>query len=159
MYFWALYATGKSVDTTAMLKNLFVAPNIVNQFENRLDRSIVPKYSKYIMSRSSIIATEILRTSKSLSSPVQAEWDKIRETYLNPYFAPLLAESFVGLPPTIIYAAQHDILRDDSFYYAKQLREAGIPVQFFLDAHGYHGDFWKNYDKLNLTEAILKLFK
>ncbi|RGP73562.1 ab hydrolase superfamily [Fusarium longipes] len=49
--------------------------------------------------------------------------------------SPLLADSFKGLPPTLIQCAGADPLRDDAFAYAESLEEAGIKVEF----HCYGG--------------------
>ncbi len=46
----------------------------------------------------------------------------------NPYFAPLLAEDFTGLPETLVVTAQYDPLRDEGEEYAARLAEAGGDV-------------------------------
>jgi acetyl esterase len=47
---------------------------------------------------------------------------------VNPYAAPLCADSLAGLPPAILAAAQLDVLREDSEAYAAKLQAAGVPV-------------------------------
>lgn len=48
----------------------------------------------------------------------------------NPYAAPLLAESFAGLPPAYIASAWFDAIREDSEAYAEKLEAAGVPVTY-----------------------------
>ena len=154
--FWSIYGSGNG-NLTTMKANRFVPPAIVQHFSCRLNTSLVPKYPSYILTSKEIEAVERMR-KKTLSKQHENAWHRIEDTYLNPYFSPLLADTFVGLPPTIIYAAQHDILRDDSFYYAEQLRIAGVHVQFFLDEDGYHGSFWTRADRIGLSDAVAHVF-
>ncbi|MEJ7644933.1 MAG: alpha/beta hydrolase [Chryseolinea sp.] len=46
----------------------------------------------------------------------------------NPDFSPLLAESFQGLPPTVMFTAEFDVLKDEEMAYLKRLQEAGVKV-------------------------------
>lgn len=48
----------------------------------------------------------------------------------DPVAAPLLAQSFAGLPPAFITVAHYDPLRDDGRHYAARLAEAGVEVWF-----------------------------
>ena len=155
---WSLYAFGQRLNTTAMLKNRFVPPDIVNQYLSRFDKSILPEYDAYSISTDEITAIETTRTSVPLQEEVARQWHDIKDTYLNPYFSPLLADTFVGLPKTIIYAAEHDVLRDDALLYAEQLRNAGVPVEVFLDPEGYHGGWRARGDDIGLIDAIANVF-
>lgn len=47
------------------------------------------------------------------------------EVLRNPTISPLLAQSFKGLPPTLVYPAEIDVLRDEGLAYAKRLKEEG----------------------------------
>jgi acetyl esterase len=42
--------------------------------------------------------------------------------------SPLLSEGLVCLPPTLIIAAAHDVLRDEGAEFARRLRAASVPV-------------------------------
>ena len=47
---------------------------------------------------------------------------------MNPMFAPLMAESMAGLPPTVLYASRNEVLLDDSIFYHRRLQEDGVEV-------------------------------
>lgn len=46
--------------------------------------------------------------------------------------SPLLAQSFAGLPPTVLHICGLDPLRDETFYYDKVLTAAGVPTKLEL---------------------------
>ena len=57
-----------------------------------------------------------------------------------PYYAvPNAAFDFIGLPPTLIIAAEYDPLREDALLYAKNLRAADVPVELYLMPRVGHG--------------------
>ncbi|KAF8521198.1 Alpha/Beta hydrolase protein [Hysterangium stoloniferum] len=57
-------------------------------------------------------------------------WEKYHGPHAsNPEVSPALAPSFDGLPPAYIQIAGMDPLRDETFLYAKLLREAGIATK------------------------------
>lgn len=64
-----------------------------------------------------------------------------KEDRENPYFAPLLAEDFSGLPRTLIVTGELDPLRDEGEAYGEKLREAGVPVTMHRIKEGIHGFF------------------
>ncbi|KXJ90230.1 alpha/beta hydrolase fold-domain-containing protein [Microdochium bolleyi] len=45
--------------------------------------------------------------------------------------SPLLADSFEGLPPTLIQLGGLDVLRDEGFAYAEALKSAGVDVEVY----------------------------
>lgn len=53
--------------------------------------------------------------------------------------APLDVADLTGLPPTLVFVAEHDLLRDMGVEYADRLREAGVDVELVV-GHGHlHG--------------------
>ncbi len=59
----------------------------------------------------------------------------------NPYAVPHSANSFAGLPPTILITAEYDVLRADGISYCKKLREAGNEVAYKDCSGMIHGFF------------------
>ncbi|WP_240097809.1 alpha/beta hydrolase fold domain-containing protein [Thermomonas flagellata] len=53
--------------------------------------------------------------------------------------APLHDAAFAGLPPTLIFSAEYDILHDEAEVYAQRLREAGVAVELEPVAGVNHG--------------------
>jgi len=43
----------------------------------------------------------------------------------DPEVSPLHSKNFKGLPPTLVYPAEIDVLRDEGLAYAKRLKEEG----------------------------------
>ncbi len=56
-----------------------------------------------------------------------------------PLASPLQASDLSGLPPTLIVAAQYDILRDEAEKYANQLQNANVPIDFRCYEGMVHG--------------------
>jgi acetyl esterase len=52
---------------------------------------------------------------------------------------PLTAASFAGLPPTYVFTADVDPLRDDGGLFVERLRDAGIEAEWRNDAQLVHG--------------------
>jgi acetyl esterase len=53
--------------------------------------------------------------------------------------SPLLSESLARLPPTLIIAAAHDVLRDEGTEFARRLRAAAVPVAHHVVDDVNHG--------------------
>lgn len=84
--------------------------------------------------------TEYLLTAKRISDFLEL-YRSQPEDLENPYFAPLLAESFENQPRTLIITAQFDPLRDEAEFYGKKLRLAGNDVTVHRLSDGIHGCF------------------
>lgn len=61
------------------------------------------------------------------------------EDLVNPFVAPLHAESHANLPPAFIAVAEHDPLRDSGLAYAEALEKAGVAVALDRGAGLIHG--------------------
>lgn len=59
--------------------------------------------------------------------------------YPSYYAVPNAAIDFIGLPPTLIIAAEYDPLREDAMFYAKKLRESDVPIELYLMPRVGHG--------------------
>ena len=55
-------------------------------------------------------------------------WAEIGNVFINPYFAPFMADDLRDLPPAYVVTANNDVLRDDGAMYADRLRKAGNKV-------------------------------
>lgn len=59
----------------------------------------------------------------------------------NPYVAPLLCRDLSRQPPTLLFSAEHDPLRDEGEAYAAALRRAGNQAECFRVPNALHGYF------------------
>jgi len=59
--------------------------------------------------------------------------------FMNPYFAPLLAEDFSNQPQTLVISAQYDLLRDEGEEYGRRLAYAGNKVSIYRVSDALHG--------------------
>lgn len=57
----------------------------------------------------------------------------------DPLVSPLVSDNLAKLPPTAVIAAEHDVLFDDNRAFADRLTQAGVPVDFHVEAGVTHG--------------------
>nr|WP_106781292.1 alpha/beta hydrolase [Lysinibacillus timonensis] len=81
--------------------------------------------------------------------------------YKNPYISPLLYVNVSALPPTIIIAAENDVLFDEGVQYYDKLKEAGVRVEHTTVPESIHG-FFNNYavfsEEINTTVSSISTF-
>ncbi|XP_072032996.1 neutral cholesterol ester hydrolase 1-like [Amphiura filiformis] len=80
-------------------------------------------------------------------------YDSIKDTLLNPDFAPLMRTDLGGLPEAYIATCYFDVLRDDGIIYAKRLEDAGVKVTWKNYEVGTHGSMTMNHDGLFKLES------
>ena len=68
-------------------------------------------------------------------------YNEIKQTALNPDFAPLMRPRLKGLPEAYIVTCEFDILRDDGILYAKRLEAENVKTIWRPYKGGYHGQF------------------
>nr|WP_288973995.1 alpha/beta hydrolase [uncultured Blautia sp.] len=68
-------------------------------------------------------------------------YQSCEEDRQNPYFAPLLAKDFSGLPRALVITGELDPLRDEGEDYAEKMKAAGVDVTAHRIADGIHGFF------------------
>jgi acetyl esterase len=56
-----------------------------------------------------------------------------------PLASPLLADNLAGLPPAVIFTAEHDVLHADGEQYATRLNAAGVPARVIPHPGALHG--------------------
>ena len=55
-------------------------------------------------------------------------WRDLEAIFVDPYFAPLMADDLKATPPAYVITAQYDVLRDDGIMYARRLEKSGGKV-------------------------------
>ena len=123
-----LYATGNSHHLSSCMKNKHVGSDVFSKL-NRTHLDIAQlsdnlKYPPY-----------------KPSAAVKADekvWKAIQSVFMNPLLSPLITDDLTGLPSAYIVTAQHDVLRDDGFLYARRLQQAGVKVTHDHLDNGFH---------------------
>lgn len=62
----------------------------------------------------------------------------------NPLVAPLQLTNFSQFPPTLIFAAENDVLRDEALHFAKNLKEHHVPTTAIIMEGIVHSYFTHN---------------
>lgn len=83
---------------------------------------------------------DYLLTSKRICEYMELYMNSEDDLY-SPYFAPLLTDSFEGLPKTLIITAEFDPLRDEGEEFGKKITEAGGECRIYRVADALHGFF------------------
>ncbi|WP_339165874.1 alpha/beta hydrolase [Paenibacillus sp. FSL R5-0341] len=78
---------------------------------------------------------------------------------VSPYASAARATDYSNLPPTVTFVGDVEPFRDETIEYVKQLKEAGIPVEFTLYKGCYHGFDIINPKAKVSQEATLFLMK
>ncbi|HET6628033.1 MAG TPA: alpha/beta hydrolase, partial [Nocardioidaceae bacterium] len=72
----------------------------------------------------------------------------------DPDLAPLDSVRLGTLPPTLVIAAEHDILCDEDEELARRIEKAGVPVQRTTYPGMIHG-FWRHPELFDAAEESL----
>jgi acetyl esterase len=118
---------------------LFICPALQYRFDT-------PSYLEY--SKGYLISREVMQES-------WGEYLQKIGDVSNEFAVPLLAESLTHVPPTLVYTAEYDPLRDEAEQYAARLHQQGIPVSFqrFKSVTHY---FWLMGGILNIARQAHK---
>lgn len=84
------------------------------------------------------------------------------EDVLNPYFSPLVSESFKNLPPTILVANEYDPLRDPAETFYKKLRKDGVKaigIRSLGMVHGFATNFEISETAKNNVVMVSKMIR
>jgi acetyl esterase len=72
----------------------------------------------------------------------------------DPDLAPIDSPLLGTLPPTLVQAAEHDVLRDEDAELARRIEAAGVPVQLTTYPGMIHG-FWRHPELFDAAEQSL----
>ena len=102
--------------------------------------------TKDVKTKMASILNHDLITGRAGSTPQptdgkQEVWDQLKDVFLNPYFAPLMAKDLSNLPKTFMYICEQDVLRDEGILYSQRLKNAGNTVELLRDGGAFHGSF------------------
>ena len=127
---WLSYAKGNSDEWKKLLKNQHTPDSIRNSpYADYVSHDLLPTscfFDGYVPNTKAADADEKL-------------WRELRDVFLNPYFAPLMADNLSELPHTYIITCKYDPLRNDGILYAKRLEQHGVDVQLIDNERGIHG--------------------
>lgn len=161
--FWAHYMGlgPKRIEDYALIMkyNRHVPPELLenSEYAKYLDRKNLPE--QFRKPRPEVMKHYYTSPEKAgVISSYDAElYDKIKDTLLNPLFAPLMASEsdLKRLPPTFVIVSEFDVMRDDGLLYAHRLREAGVKTDVYV-SKGHHSDFFPLADGFFRSRTGLK---
>ena len=151
---WDIYLNGErdfAFERSAFVNNhTSSSTKITIAKQNILSHDLIPeKFKSYEYSPSKI--------TDEADSEVESHFHTIKETLLNPDFAPLMRKELQGLPETFIITCNFDVLRDDGIIYAKRLQDAAVEVTWKHYDDGVHGSMTVNHDGLFNLEAGIQM--
>lgn len=103
--------------------------------------------------------TDYLLTSKRIEEYMQLYMSG-KDDIFNPYFAPLMEDSFSNQPDTLVITAQYDPLRDEGEEYARQLAKAGNRSELYRMPDALHGFFSlpPRFSQVKKTISLINAF-
>ena len=135
--------------------NICVVGNVF-YLENALNNN--SHVTKEIKSKTMSILNHDVITGRTGSTPQPTDgkpevWGELKDVFLDPYFAPLMAEDLSRLPQALVYTVEQDVLRDEGILYAHRLKEAGNKVEHYHNKAGFHGLNSLGLNVINSTDA------
>ena len=119
---WAKYALGNNYKDAlqSMIQNRHVPQEKRNEFAKLCGNSPL--------------------LSRTVKTPTDNNaWKRLQSCVENPYCAPLVAKDLSGIAPSIIVAAEQDVLRDDALMYGERLQKSGVKVIIVHSESTFHG--------------------
>ena len=133
--FWASYAQGHLENTLLYHDNNHVDPTVFKQLANTyLAHDILPE--------------TLIDEEYEWMNPPQEEsqiWHELESSFLNASFSPILADNLSVITSAYVVTCEHDVLRDDGFFYVKRLQQAGVNVLHHHLDKGFHCFFYLHW--------------
>ena len=150
--FWLLYVQGHIRNKQYLLQNKHVPRDVLQNYaSSTLDKSLLIK-------RSLFNRTDL--QEETMDNYNRSVWEEIKDIFLNPYFAPLVAKDFQGLPKTFVFTGFRDVLCDDGTWYAEALKKANVNVTHYHHETAYHALLWTKRKKfLSIYEHVVQYIK
>ena len=131
----------------ASMWNNYLAGNtsLVSRF---VKNEHISTYAKASSAHSKFVSHELIPSEFKVRGYVPPDmnignediYNEIKQTVLNPDFAPLMRPRLNGLPETYIITGEFDVLRDDGILYAKRLEADDVKTIWRHYKDGYHGE-------------------
>ncbi|ELT98931.1 hypothetical protein CAPTEDRAFT_146525 [Capitella teleta] len=146
-WYWSIYVTGNHSLAEALLRGNHTSIKMKQELATgKLNHDLIPNHLKFAP-----------YSVPDISHGSDVIWDSIREVFLDPYFAPLVADDFTDLPSTFVWTVQYDVLRDDGVLYVHHLRRAGNQVEHLHTEGGWHPMLELRFLHPQEDEAMLQI--